>query len=104
MNAVQAQCFKRALTSILVMSREVRVYRVKGLMKLVRLGEWQKFLVEVPALKPEHAVERVLSEIGSRHKLKRSHIRILEVREIGEDEVTRPHVKELLSLDRLVVY
>ncbi|MCD6357631.1 MAG: 50S ribosomal protein L18a [Thermoprotei archaeon] len=86
------------------MGREVRVYRISGMMKLYRLGEWRKFTLEIPALRPEHAVERVYSELGSRHKLKRSHIKILKVEEISEEEVTKPYVKELLSLDRIVVY
>lgn len=83
--------------------REVKVYRVVGFMNLYRLGERRKFVIEVPALKAEHALERVLSELGSRHKLKRRHITIREVKEVSEEEVTREHVRKLLSLDRVIV-
>jgi large subunit ribosomal protein LX len=83
--------------------REVKVFRVVGYMKLHRLGELRKFVIEVPALKAEHAVEKVLSELGSRHKLKRRHIIVKEVKEISEEEVTRGHVRDLLKLDRIVV-
>jgi len=83
--------------------REVKVFRVTGYMKLHRLGELRKFVIEVPALKAEHAIERVLSELGSRHKLKRRHIIVSEVKEISEEEVAREHVRELLRLDRVVV-
>jgi len=83
--------------------REVKVYRVAGVMNLHRSRERRKFVIEVPALKAEHAVEKVLSELGSRHKLKRCHIIISEVKEVSENEVSREHVRELLGLDRIVV-
>ena len=85
------------------MPREVKVYRVAGYMYLYRSGERRKFVIEVPAIRPEHAVERVLSELGSRHKLSRAHIKLVEVVEIPENEVSTPHVAELLRLERLVV-
>lgn len=85
------------------MPREVKVYRVVGFMHLYRSREHRKFIIEIPAVRPEHAIERVLSEIGSRHKLSRAHIEILEVKEIPESEVSRPHVAELLKLERLVI-
>ncbi len=84
------------------MPREIKVFRIVGYMNLHRAGERRKFTVEVPALKPAHALEKVLSELGSRHKLKRAHVKILEVREISEDEVTKEHVRELLQLDKIV--
>ena len=85
------------------MGREVKIFRITGMMHLYRLGEWRKFVIEVPALKKEHAIDKVLSELGSRHKLKRRHIRLLKVEEIKEDDVTKPFVKELLALDRIIV-
>ncbi|MEM0225482.1 MAG: 50S ribosomal protein L18Ae [Thermofilaceae archaeon] len=84
------------------MAREVKVFRIAGYMNLYRVGERRKFVVEVPAIKLEHAIERVLSELGSRHKLKRSHIEIIEAREIQESEISKPHVASLLNLDRVV--
>jgi len=83
--------------------REVKVFRVVGYMKLYRLGELRKFVIEVPALKAEHAIEKVLSELGSRHKLKRRHIVVKKVEEISEEEVTKGHVRELLRLDKVVM-
>jgi large subunit ribosomal protein LX len=32
--------------------------------------------------KPEHAVEKVYAEIGSKHRVKRFHIKILNVEEV----------------------
>lgn len=85
------------------MGREVKIYRVCGQMFLHRLGEWRKFTIEVLATRPEHAVERVLSELGSRHKVKRKHIRISKVEEANEEEVKNALIKELIKLDKIAV-
>ena len=78
----------------------VRIYRVTGRM---RIGmQWQKFSLELLATKPSEAVEMAYSELGSRHKLKRSMIRIEEVKEISRDEVKRTEVLQLLSMESLV--
>jgi len=79
---------------------EVKVFRVEGiaLFSPNKLREWQVFRIDVRALTKEHAVEKVLSELGSRHKLKRSHIRILKVREIKPEESKSKFIKQLESL------
>ncbi|ADN49440.1 50S ribosomal protein L18Ae [Vulcanisaeta distributa] len=78
----------------------VRIYRVTGRM---RIGmQWQRFSLELLATKPSEAVEKAYSELGSRHKLKRSMIRIEEVREISKDEVKRTEILQLLSMESLV--
>ncbi len=84
------------------MDRDVRVYRVSGLMLVSpdRLRRWQKFTVEVRAVRKEDAVERVLSELGSRHKLKRPHIKILSVDEIDAGEAESKFVRDMESLER----
>ena len=60
----------------------VKTYEVSGKMKIK--NRWNKFSMTVRALKPEHAIERVFSLLGSRHKLKRFDIKIEEVRELVE--------------------
>ncbi|MEM2207181.1 MAG: 50S ribosomal protein L18Ae [Sulfolobales archaeon] len=84
------------------MSRDVKVYRITGLALLSpdRLKKWQKFTVEVRAVKKEDAVERVLSELGSRHKLKRSHIKILSVNEVDFSKAKSKFVRELGATER----
>ncbi|WP_054849437.1 50S ribosomal protein L18Ae [Vulcanisaeta sp. JCM 14467] len=78
----------------------VKIYRVTGRM---RIGmQWQRFSLELLATKPSEAVEMAYSRLGSRHKLKRSMIRIEEVREISRDEVKRTEVLQLLSMESLV--
>lgn len=84
---------------------EVKIYGVEGVMLIGhdRLPRWQKFRVEVRALTEAQALEKVYSELGSRHKVRRSNIKILGVRELRPEEVTRKHVKDLSTLTRMVV-
>jgi len=84
---------------------EVKIYRISGKMLIShdRLPTWQKFSIEVRALKPEDAIEKVLSELGSRHKLRRRHIRIEEVKEISLEEATNPQVRALAKLERWII-
>ncbi len=87
------------------MSVSVKIYRVTGRMLIShdRLPTWQKFSIEVRAVKPEDAVEKVLSELGSRHKLRRRHIKIEEIKEISLEEVKSPEIRALAKLERWVV-
>lgn len=87
------------------MNRDVKVYRITGLALISpdKLRRWQRFTVEVRAVKREDAVERVLSELGSRHKLKRSHIKILSVDEIDASEARSKFVRELEVVERWFV-
>ncbi len=83
---------------------EVKTFLVKGRMLLShdRFPEWRKFEIYVRALKPEHALEKIYSELGSRHKLKRYHIKIEEVREVPLEEVEDLHIIQLAQLTKWV--
>jgi large subunit ribosomal protein LX len=85
-------------------SEEVKIFKISGKMLLShdRFPEWRKFSVYVRALKKEHALERVYSELGSRHKLKRYHIKIEEVREVPLEEVEDLNIIRLSKLEKLV--
>jgi len=87
------------------MSNDVKIYRITGLMLIAqdRLPRWQKFTAEVRALKPEHAIEKVVSELGSRHKVKRSNIKIVKVEEISLDEVQSKYIKDLSTITYMVI-
>ena len=51
-------------------------------------------LRELLADKSEHAVEKVYAEIGSRHRVKRCHIKITEVKEISAEQIENPILEE----------
>jgi len=71
----------------------VRNFRVEG---LIRKPNWKtKFKKEVRAVKPEDAVEKVLMEMGSKHRVKRCHIKILKVVEITPEELEDPVLRKV---------
>lgn len=84
---------------------EVKVFRVEGEMLISpdHYPRRQKFVIDVRALKPEHAIEKIYSELGSRHKLKRSHIKIKKVYEIPLEETKSLQILRLSKLERVVV-
>jgi large subunit ribosomal protein LX len=71
----------------------LRVFRVTGEIHKPNLKT--SFRQEILAAKPEHAVEKVYAELGSRHRVKRFHIRIVGVEEVPPEEITDPLLKKL---------
>lgn len=69
-------------------------FKVEGVMTL-RNGERRKFTVFVRGLKEEHAIERVYSTLGGRHKLTRRHIKIISVEKVKPDEIDDEYIREL---------
>jgi len=66
---------------------EVKKFRItgeikKGLSKI-------PFAVEFSALKKEHALQRLYSEMGSRHRARRFEIKIKDVQESKEQPETK---------------
>jgi large subunit ribosomal protein LX len=55
------------------------------------------FVKEVLADKNEHAVEKVYAEIGSKHRVKRCHIKITDVQEISADQIANPILKKIVT-------
>lgn len=58
---------------------------------------WQPFRKEIIGENEEDAKERILSIIGSRHKVKRRMIKIDNIVELKEEEVQDPLVKYILE-------
>jgi Ribosomal protein L20A (L18A) len=55
------------------------------------------FAREVIADKSEHAVEKVYADIGSRHRVRRCHIKISSTKELKADEIEDPIVKKVVT-------
>ncbi len=55
------------------------------------------FAREVLADKSEHAVEKIYAEIGSRHRVRRHHIKIISAVELKVDEIEDPVVKKIVT-------
>jgi large subunit ribosomal protein LX len=72
-----------------------KAYKVTGRISKPRLNT--PFVRELLADKSDHAVEKVYAEIGSRHRVKRYHIKITEVKEVTADEIINPILKKLVA-------
>jgi large subunit ribosomal protein LX len=73
----------------------MKVFRVSGEIRKPNLKT--PFKKEVIALKPEHAVEKVYAELGSKHRVKRVHIKIVNVQEVPSEEIENPLIKKLVT-------
>jgi large subunit ribosomal protein LX len=72
----------------------LKVFKVTGEIHKPNLKT--SFRQEVLAAKPEHAVEKVYAELGSRHRVKRFHIKIISVEEVPPEEIANPLLKKLV--------
>jgi large subunit ribosomal protein LX len=73
----------------------LKVFRVTGEINKPNLVT--SFAKEVVAAKPEHAIEKVYAEIGSKHRVKRFHIKILDVEEVSPEEIENPILKKMVA-------
>lgn len=73
----------------------MKPFRVSGSMPVGR--KTQRFAKEVAAKDPDHARELVLSDLGSKHGLRRRQIRVAKVEELPLDQVTDPVARHRLE-------
>ncbi len=73
----------------------MKAFRVKGRFRMGK--EWQTFTKEVVEESEDGAHEKALSIMGSKHRVKRTNIKINEVKEISPDEVEDIVVRDLLE-------
>ncbi len=73
----------------------MKTFKVTGEINKPRLKT--PFARELLADKSEHAVEKVYAEIGSRHRVKRCHIKIVSAQEISADQIHDPILKKLVT-------
>ncbi len=75
----------------------MKVFRVKGTFRMGR--NWQNFTKEVLEESEGSAEEKVLSIIGSKHRVKRTNIDIKDITEIPEDEVENQYILDVLEME-----
>jgi len=73
----------------------MKVFRVTG--EIYKPNLKTPFVKEVIADKPEHAAEKVYAEIGSRHRVKRHHMKVVKVEEVSPEEIANPILKKMVS-------
>ena len=74
---------------------KLKVFRVTGQIRKPNLNT--QFKKEVIAAKPEHAVEKVYAEIGSKHRVKRFYMKIFKVEEVPVEEIENPILKKIVA-------
>jgi large subunit ribosomal protein LX len=72
----------------------MKVFRVTGEIRKPNLKT--SFRKEIVAEKSEHAVEKVYAELGSKHRVKRVHIKIAGVEEVKPEEIENPLLKKMV--------
>ena len=72
-----------------------KAYKING--KFLMGEDWQYFTKEVIASNEKKAVELLLSDMGSKHRVKRRSISIKEVVEVPSDQIENPVVKYLME-------
>lgn len=72
----------------------MKAYRANGEFKTGKFS-WQKFSIEIAAENEAGVTEQIYSNLGSRHKLNRTQIRIAEIKPIKGDEIISHTVRYL---------
>lgn len=68
-------------------------------------GEYRKnkrkfgFVKEMIASKESHAKERIMSDVGSRHRVKRGDIEIKKIEEIQPEDVQSLELRKILGVE-----
>ncbi|HUV24483.1 MAG TPA: 50S ribosomal protein L18Ae [Methanomassiliicoccales archaeon] len=73
----------------------MRAFRVIGTFKIDK--KWKDFKLEVAAEDVEGATDKVLSTLGSRHRLNRKEIQIQDIAEISVEDISNPTVRYLVE-------
>jgi large subunit ribosomal protein LX len=73
----------------------LKVFRVTG--EILKPNLKTAFKKEILAAKAEHAVEKVYAELGSKHRVKRFHIRITSVEEVPPEQIENPLLKKMVA-------
>ncbi|MCL2643396.1 MAG: 50S ribosomal protein L18Ae [Candidatus Bathyarchaeota archaeon] len=72
----------------------MKVFRVTGEINKPNLST--SFAKEILAEKSAHAIEKVYTELGSKHRVKRYHIKIESTIEVPTDEIEDEILKKLV--------
>lgn len=73
----------------------MNAFRVKG--EFMMKDRWRPFTKEVIGENEEDARERILSIIGSQHKVKRKLIKIENLTQIQQDDIENPVIKFMIE-------
>jgi large subunit ribosomal protein LX len=75
--------------------KRLKVFRVTG--EILKPNLKTSFSKEIMADKPEHAEEKVYAELGSKHRVKRFHIKITGVEEVPPEQIQNPLLRKMVT-------
>lgn len=73
--------------------KNLKVFRVTG--EITKPNLKTPFKKEIVCEKPEQAKEKVYAELGSKHRVKRFHIKITNIEEVSPENIENPLLKKL---------
>ena len=73
---------------------KTKIFRIQG--KFMMGNALKPFTRELKAINEEEIKEKIYSEFGSKHHIKRNKIMIEEIAEISADEIQDPLIKALI--------
>jgi large subunit ribosomal protein LX len=79
---------------------QVKVFKVTG--EITKPNLKTTFKKEIIADKSEHAVEKVYAELGSKHRVKRFHIKIAGVEEVPPEKIENPLLRKMVTGEKQV--
>jgi large subunit ribosomal protein LX len=74
---------------------KTKIFRIQG--KFMMGNSYQPFTKELKAINEEDIQEKIYSDFGSKHGIKRNKVVIEEIKEISKDEVQDPIIKSLIE-------
>lgn len=74
----------------------VKIFSIRGV--VTGKDEPMVFTKEYRTLNENQALELMYSEIGSKHRVKRSFIKVEEIKEISVDEIKDPVLKKIVEM------
>ena len=73
---------------------KTKIFRIQG--KFMMGNNYKSFTKELKAIDENDIREKIYSDFGSKHGIKRNKIIIEEIKEISKDEVKDPIIKTLI--------
>ena len=70
----------------------MKAFRIEG--EFLMGDKWQKFRKEIASMDENTALERLVSDMGGRHKTKRKNIKVAAVTELKLEEIEDPLIRD----------
>jgi len=85
------------------MTKDIQVKNFKIIYLKRPLDKNIRYEIYVRAITKEDALEQALSRIGSKHKIARRLLKLHEIKEINENDLKNPILKEIAKNDKVKI-